>query len=370
MAGRIRVTGPDDAGNKVPQPAAWVGTTLPLAAFTASLPPRHPLGAFPSPLVPAPVLAARTGARTFLVKRDDLSGPRFGGNKLRALEWLLPTLGEAVVTLGGYGSTWCAALAATAREVGAVACPALAPQPWTETVAGILATTSAHGEVTLAGRELAMPLALARAWLAARRHGRVSWLPAGGATPLAVLGSTNAALEFMTQVEEQGLPRPDAVLVPVGSCGTAAGILLGLALGGWTTTVIGVRVAAPLFANVPRVRHLARGAERILRRHGLRTRPALPPFRLLTDQLGGGYGHPTSMGRSAQATLAEAGLRVDLTYGAKCCAAAQSIAPSFPHLYFWHTFDARLMSVPAADHPIVARAQRTAEALWPHPKST
>lgn len=364
------MTGPRDDGNKVAQPGAWVGTTLPLAAFTASLPPRHPLGAFPSPLVPVPALAERLGARTFLVKRDDLSGPRFGGNKLRALEWLLPTLGDAVVTLGGYGSTWCAALAATAGEVGAVACPALAPQPWTDTVAGVLSTTTAHGQVTLAGSELAMPLALVRAWLAARRHGRVSWLPAGGASPLAVLGSANAALEFMNQVEEQGHPRPDAVLVPVGSCGTAAGLLLGLALGGWRTTVIGVRVAAPLFANAPRVGRLARGAERLLRRHGLRARPALPPFHLVPDQLGAGYGHPTAPGRAAQAALAEAGLRVDLTYGAKCCAAAQGVAPSFPHLCFWHTFDARLMSAPATEHPIVARAQRTAEALWPHPKST
>jgi D-cysteine desulfhydrase len=341
-----------------------------LDAFATTLPPRVSLGALPSPLEVHDPLARQLGLRELLVKRDDLSGARFGGNKLRALEWLLPSLGRSVLTIGGYGSTWCAALSVVAAESGRRAFPALVPQPWTETVEGTLATTSRHGAVFLARSQLGLPLALARAWLAARRHGAPTWLPAGGATPLAVLGSVNAALEFVRQVEALGREPPDAVVVPVGSCGTAAGLLVGFGLAGWRLTVCGVRVADPMFANARRVRRLAHGAERLLRRHGLRAAVPLPPLTFVTDQLGRGYGHATPAARAMQATLGDVGLRLDLTYGAKCCAAIVSLAASFPRLCFWHTFDARIMSVPAAGDPLLARARATAEALWPHPKST
>lgn len=342
---------------------------LPLAEYLAAPPPRLSLGAFPSPVESHPVLAQALGLRELLIKRDDLNGPQFGGNKLRALEWLLPAAGPAVVSIGGYGSTWCAALAILARRAGRLAFPALVPQPWTPTVAGILATSLAHGEVTLAGSNLGLPLALWRAWQNARRVGRPTWLPAGGATPLAVLGSVNGALEFVRQVEEMGVAPPDAVVLPVGSSGTAAGLLLGFGLAGWGTTVCGVRVADPWFANAPRVGHLVRGTTRLLRQHGCRAAVRLPPFRLITDQFGGGYGHPTDQGRAAERRLAEAGVAVDLTYGAKACAAIAGLAGSFPRLCFWHTFDRRLMT-PALEHPLLERARANAESLWPHPKST
>ena len=38
-------------------------------------------------------LAKRLGLEALLVKREDLNGASFGGNKLRALEWILPAAG-------------------------------------------------------------------------------------------------------------------------------------------------------------------------------------------------------------------------------------------------------------------------------------
>ena len=50
---------------------------------------RTPLAVLPTPLVAAPRLAEALGTGPLLVKRDDLTGFAFGGNKARLLEFLL-----------------------------------------------------------------------------------------------------------------------------------------------------------------------------------------------------------------------------------------------------------------------------------------
>ena len=50
--------------------------------------PRVSLGCFPTPLVALPNLSRMFGKRLYL-KRDDMTGVGFGGNKVRKLEFLL-----------------------------------------------------------------------------------------------------------------------------------------------------------------------------------------------------------------------------------------------------------------------------------------
>ncbi|MCI0440250.1 MAG: pyridoxal-phosphate dependent enzyme [Chloroflexi bacterium] len=54
--------------------------------------PRFALGVFPTPLEDCPRLARALGVRRFLMKRDDLSGLAFGGNKIRHLEFRMGQL--------------------------------------------------------------------------------------------------------------------------------------------------------------------------------------------------------------------------------------------------------------------------------------
>lgn len=344
--------------------------TIPLHRLVPALPTRHPLGRFPSPLEHHPALARQLGLSHLAIKRDDLNGTPYGGNKLRGLEFLLPTLRASVVSFGGYGSTWCAALSVYAGMRGCKAFPALFAQPWSPTVAGLLATTVGHGEPALASTKLGLPHALARSWWRARRFGRPSWLPAGGATPLAVLGTVNAALECVEQLEAAGSGRPDAVIVPCGSGATAAGLVLGFGLARWPVTVCAVRVSEPWYATAGRVLSLARRSARLLRRCGLEGAVELAPLRLVSDQLGAGYGHPTPAAVRLQGLMAAAQIPLDVTYSAKAAAALSGLGSSFPRQLFWHTFDVRLVHQPAPDHPLLRRAHLHAESLWPQPKST
>jgi D-cysteine desulfhydrase len=305
-----------------------------------------------------------------MVKREDLNGSPFGGNKLRALEWLLPAAGAAVTTMGGYGSTWCAALSAATERTGQRVHAALFPQPWSPAVAGALSTTLAHGTVHLARSRWSAPFALAAAWRAAARlGGPVTWIPAGGATPVGVIGTVNAALELVGQVDQNAARRPDAIVVPLGSGGTAAGLLVGTWLAGWHVEICAVRVTDPWFANSRRVLSLARRTMELLVELGATVTPCRARLRVVGDQLGRGYGHPTPAAEAARAWMAEVGITLDPTYGAKACAALRSLAASFPVLCFWHTFDARLVSPPQREHPLLRQARAHAEMLWPHPKS-
>jgi 1-aminocyclopropane-1-carboxylate deaminase/D-cysteine desulfhydrase-like pyridoxal-dependent ACC family enzyme len=345
---------------------------LPLLRLLRDPPPHRPLGDFPSPVEVRPEQARRLGARSLSVKREDRNGHPFGGNKLRALEFLLPVIGPSAVSMGGYGSTWCAALATVLQREGGRAYVALFPQPWNAGVAGAMRTTLAAATVHVAGARWRLPGALLRAWRQASRPGRPRWIPAGGAEPRAVLGSVNAALEFVEQVARGEARRPDAVVVPLGSCGTAAGLLLGFGMAGWSdVTLCAVRVTDPWFATAGRVRRLAAGTARLLRSAGYMASFGSVRLRIVPDQLGAGYGHVTHQGTLTAAAFADLGVTLDQTYGAKAAAALRPLADSFPHLCFWNTFDPRLVSeVATVEHPLLHEARAYAESLWPLPKST
>jgi D-cysteine desulfhydrase len=343
---------------------------LPLHEHLRTSPARLELCALPSPLEFHPSLGRRVGAAELLIKRDDLNGHAFGGNKLRALEWLLPAAGQAIMTMGGYGSTWCAALARAGAPRGQRVYPALFPQPWSPVVAGVLSTTLTYAGATIAGSRVSLPMALARAWRAARRDGPVSWLPAGGATALACLGSVNAALEFAEQVRRQGFGRPGAIVVPFGSGGTAAGLLVGLWICGWETELCAVRVTDPWFASRRRILGLAGRTMRLLGTLGLAVTPGRAGLRIVGEQLGGGYGHATTAAVEARTEMAVAGITLDLTYTAKAYAALRALAASFRRLTFWHTFDTRLLSPSLEEHPLFREARTHADSSWPHLKST
>ena len=87
-----------------------------------TLPPRFPLGIFPTPLVEAPRLSKKLGGPRIFIKRDDLTGFGFGGNKIRGLELFMAQAvaedADVVVTGAGPQSNHVRASAAAARAAG------------------------------------------------------------------------------------------------------------------------------------------------------------------------------------------------------------------------------------------------------------
>jgi len=304
--------------------------------------PRAPLGAYPSPVE---VLDA-PGVPPLWVKRDDLDDPVFGGNKVRALEFLLGGVGpgDLVLTLGGEGSTHVLATALHARRLGADT----RAVRWRHEMGPVARAVARRiTEVCEAAPVLPLPLALGRlaAWrLGVGRSGRrVRYVPFGGSAPLGVLGHVNAALELAEQLSAGLLPAPRQVVVPLGSGGTAAGLALGFALAGLDVTVVAARVGPRLGATRGRVLRLAAATTRFVRaRTGARLPPPVP-VRVVHDVYGGAYGRELPAGARAALLLQHSlAARLDATYSAKACAAALALAAAEPGpTLFWLTFDGR-----------------------------
>jgi D-cysteine desulfhydrase len=279
---------------------------------------------------------------------------------VRALELLLGPVrrGDTVVTVGAAGSTHALATAIYARQLGARALCFRWRQEMNDTAQCVADRMMTDFGSPPPARSLivAYARALAARWRGAR------WIPAGGSTPLGVIGQVNAALELTLQVEKRTLPHPDRVVVPLGTGGTAAGLALGFAIAGFRTEVIATRVVPRVVANVAHVKRLvARTAAFIQRltRTDL-ARPEARAVRIVHDFYGGAYGRATNAGNDvARRCLEQTGILVDPTYGAKALASAVTIAArDGGTTLFWHSFDGRWLreeTSPAATSGVALR---------------
>ena len=295
------------------------------------------LAAWPTPLESHPALARALGLQALWLKREDLAG----GNKVRGLEFLFAAAAprSVFVTVGGTGSSHCLATARHARAHEYRTALAVFPQPETSASRAVsLAIGAAADLVVRASSMITLPWAVLRAWRAAHHlgSGKPRWIPGGGADPRAVIGHFLAALELGTQLDAP----PDTIVVPLGTGGTVAGIALGVAWLGWTTEVIGVRVAPAIVANRWRTRRLARLAAATLRGAGIDVTVPHSAIRVrVVDAMGKGYGHPTAAGERATTLAAEHGVQLDPTYGAKAFGVfVQRADVSVKRAVFWHTF--------------------------------
>jgi 1-aminocyclopropane-1-carboxylate deaminase/D-cysteine desulfhydrase-like pyridoxal-dependent ACC family enzyme len=294
---------------------------------------RFPLAVLPTPLVRADRLSAALDTGPLLVKRDDLAGFGVAGNKTRALEYLIGAAlregAEVLVACGGPGSNFVAAAAMAARAAG-LACeivlwgdPTGAPNVALARAAGarIRCTGSTDRE------EPELVAAQRAAELTAAGTPAVA-VPRGGSTAVGALGFADAAVELVAQLDEQ----PSCIVLPVGSGGSCAGLLAGLAATDLDVPVVGVSVSRPPAAARATVLATAtRCAE-------LRGGPPPRPGQLeLVDAVGAGFGRTSAReDELALVALHTEGLLLDATYGAKAFAVAVDRLHSGP-VVWWHT---------------------------------
>lgn len=306
--------------------------------------PRARLCARPSPVELLPSFG--TGGDIW-IKRDDLNAPSCGGNKVRALEFLLGTVkpGDSVVTVGGAGSTHILSTAIHAARLGARA----TAMRWNHDMNPVADLVSQRIASEMPGNRVGKSAVVAMA--RARLRGlpaNVHYVPLGGTSPLGALGHVNAALELAAQIAGGELPIPDQLVLPLGSGGTAAGLMLGLAIAGIDVTVVGARVGPRLFVNRRRVLRLVRQIARLIERLTGERLPPVDPSRLRVAQhvYGGAYGRPLAAATEASEILeASTGIQLDGTYSAKAFAAALDEARTARGgTLFWLTFDSRCLT--------------------------
>ncbi|MCB9553625.1 MAG: pyridoxal-phosphate dependent enzyme [Myxococcales bacterium] len=285
--------------------------------------PRVRLGDWPTPIEP---LALRDA---LWVKREDLSSPLYGGNKVRCLEPVIAALeaqgARRIWATGAWGSNQAVAIAAHGARRGLATGALLFPQP-----AGAAAADNLRALMATDCAVRLLPSIALFPWgVAGLRLRGEAVIPPGAAVPRGALGHLTAALEVAESVAAGALPAPRHVVLAVGSTCTTAGLLVGFA----AAARLGVGFTAPPVVHAVRVTPwpvtarrrivgLALATARLLAQLGgpdVADRRALAAGLTVSGaELGRGYGHPTASGRAAIAAFAAAGgPRLDPTYAGK-----------------------------------------------------
>lgn len=301
---------------------AWQGRIAEIRARLAEL-PRTRLAALPTPLDDCPRLSAEFDGIRMLVKRDDLTGLAFGGNKVRQHEFVLGDAiasgADCLIQGSASQSNHSRQLAAAGAKLGLETHLVPLQDAHSNPIQGNYLVSNLLG-ARIHPVPLGSSVIDAKAELAAslRAEGRTPYVVGMGAQAALELAAV-AYVEALFEIVEH-LP-PDTTLdylYTTSQGSTQAGLLLACELLELPTRVVGI---GPLDASheayiPPRgILELIQGAARRL---GVETNLGLEDVVHDTDFVGEGYGVPSTDGIAAIDRLASTeGILLDPVYTGK-----------------------------------------------------
>jgi len=283
-----------------------------------------------------------------LIKRDDLTGLAFGGNKIRKLEFLIADAkkekGKMVITAGAAQSNHCRQTAAVAARVG-LKCTLVLSYPFAEKTppesgiheSGNLLLDELLGADVVWHQPGKRDQVLQETYEAAKRAKKSPYLiPYGGSNKIGALAYAFALQELIQQKVDV-----DWIVFPSSSGGTQAGMILGARLFGFKGKILGISVDEPQDVLQQRVARLASEAAKKL---GEKITFSADEVLVNSDYTGGGYGVMSSLERDAIHLLAKSeGLFLDPVYTGRAMGGLiDLIQKGFfgdqdQRILFWHT---------------------------------
>ncbi len=207
------------------------------------------LTSLPTPLEALSVLSRQLGVEVW-IKRDDLTSPAGGGNKVRKLEFLLADAlahqATAVITLGAVQSNHCRQTALLAAKLGCEAHLVLIGEEPSARQGNLLLDSLSGATLHFGAGTLEEGRANAQQLMATMlEHGKIPYLiPYGGSDMIGVQGYAAAWAELQAQVQARSIVF-DCIVHAASSGGTQAGLLVGQQLYGGAGQVIGISVGPP-----------------------------------------------------------------------------------------------------------------------------
>lgn len=206
--------------------------------------PRLRFAHLPTPVETLPRLSAVFQGPKLLVKRDDLTGLAFGGNKTRKLEYLLGDAQEkgakTLITAGAVQSNHCRQTVAAAARFGLDCVLVLFGDPPKPPDGNHLLHYLLGAEIIFTERDRVED-ELENVFQSALSVGRKPYLiPYGGSNPTGAMGYVNAMLELAEQNVD-----PDWIVFPSSSGGTQAGMLVGARKSDFPGRILGISVDEP-----------------------------------------------------------------------------------------------------------------------------
>jgi len=314
------------------------------ALRTLQLIPSIALALHPTPIDELMRLRAALGPECprLLMKRDDLLSFGQGGNKVRKMQTVAAAAqndaADMLITCGGVQSNHARVTAATGAVLGmqvVLVANGARPQPLTGNARLNALFGAEVGYVSSRDeRNQTMELVAAEARAENRRPFIV---PLGASTPLGAIGFARGVEELVTSRH-----RPTAIVHSTSSGGTQAGLILGCALYGLNTSIVGISADDPAVALTATVKELLIGAAAML---GAQPASIGADSPIVVDDtfVGTGYGVPTPASTEALEILARTeGIVLDPVYTAKAMAGLIARVRSGAWqrddtVLFWHT---------------------------------
>ena len=213
--------------------------------------PRERFAFLPTPMHRLKNLGESIGVDQLWIKRDDLTGISFGGNKTRKLEFVVGDAKankcDTLVTVGGVQSNHCRQTAAVAAVSGMRCILLLGGEEPKEYTGNLLLDKMLGAEMKFFPDESVFTLnkRLDGIMETLIDFGLIPYaIPAGAAMPIGVVPYAVAMDELNNQFKEQNI-NPDRIIVAVGTGGTLAGLILGAHMLDLEPEIIGITVAKP-----------------------------------------------------------------------------------------------------------------------------
>lgn len=282
----------------------------------------------PTPIEPCPAFSKALGGKVnIFIKRDDLLPGCAGGNKTRKLDFCMADAlhkgADTIITCGAVQSNHCRLTLSWAVKEG-LDChlvleervkgsykPEASGNNFLFRLMGVKSTTVVPGGSNMMGE---MEALAARLEAAGRRP---YIIPGGASNPIGATGYVACAQETLQQLFDMGL-KVDHMVVPSGSAGTHAGIVVGMVGNNANIPVSGINVSRTKADQEALVRKLARETAA---RVGMRDEFPDGAVTCFDGYVGPGYSLPTDSMVEAVRLLAQTeGILLDPVYSGKAMA--------------------------------------------------
>jgi D-cysteine desulfhydrase len=194
----------------------------------------------PTPIETLPRLSEALGGPRLLIKRDDLTGLAFGGNKTRKLEFLLAEArdqgAKTLISGGALQSNHCRQTAAAAARFGFKCILVLTGDESAHPSANFLLDQLFEAEIVYVSERKDRDRILEQTFDRAAKEGMKPYLvPYGGSSPTGALG-------YAFAVEELENLQADWIVFATSSGGTHAGLVLGQRMFGYKGKILGISI--------------------------------------------------------------------------------------------------------------------------------
>jgi D-cysteine desulfhydrase family pyridoxal phosphate-dependent enzyme len=322
--------------------------------------PKESLIHLPTPLSKLSNLSDVLGGVNIYVKREDLTGLAFGGNKSRKLEFILRDVldqeADVVITWAGLQSNWCLQTAAAARKYGLEPVLILFDRGGASggSDGNLLLDHILDAQVTIEKIEGAKVIKseeaqkiVAEAVSQVEARGLKAYVaPIGGSmaggsmqVPLGAVAYAGAYVEMRRQTDALGL-EVDYILHATGSGGTQAGLAVAAKAASDSTKVLGISVSDPKDSFAEEVSTIARDTVEAL---GLDCSMEKEDIIVMDEYLQEGYGIVTQeVSEALRLAAVQEGIFLDPVYTGKAFTAMvdliqQGFIKSGENVVFFHT---------------------------------